>query len=93
MYILILFVFLGEIPWEMLRALVQGHSLRGLLLGNNKFTVDTRLQSEFKLAVLRKLIEQACEACDVTPFGSSRLVWYRDRHCQHGRQRGQCKEC
>ena len=33
--------FLGEIPWEMLRALVQEHSLRKLYLGNNKFTVDT----------------------------------------------------
>ena len=33
--------FLGEIPWEMLRALVQEHSLRKLFLGNNKFTVDT----------------------------------------------------
>ena len=33
--------FLGEIPWEMLRALVQEHSLRRLFLGNNKFTVDT----------------------------------------------------
>jgi hypothetical protein len=33
--------FLGEIPWEMLRALVQEHSLRNLELGRNKFTVDT----------------------------------------------------
>ena len=33
--------FLGEIPWEMLRALVQEHSLRRLYLSNNKFTVDT----------------------------------------------------
>ena len=33
--------FLGEIPWEMLRALVQEHSLRKLHLGDNKFTVDT----------------------------------------------------
>jgi hypothetical protein len=32
--------FLGEIPWEMLRALVQEHSLRNLYLGENKFTVD-----------------------------------------------------
>jgi hypothetical protein len=32
--------FLGEIPWEMLRALVQEHSLRQLHLGDNKFTVD-----------------------------------------------------
>ena len=38
---LILFIVLGEIPWEMLRALVQEHSLRRLFLGNNKFTVDT----------------------------------------------------
>ena len=35
------FLFLGEIPWEMLRTLVQEHSLRQLGLGNNKFTVDT----------------------------------------------------
>jgi hypothetical protein len=34
-------------------------------------------------AMLRKLIEQACEACDVTPFGSSRLVWYRDGNSTH----------
>jgi hypothetical protein len=33
--------FVGEIPWEMLRALVQEHSLRKLQLGYNKFTVDT----------------------------------------------------
>ena len=33
--------FVGEIPWEMLRALVQEHSLRKLYLSNNKFTVDT----------------------------------------------------
>ena len=33
--------FLGEIPWEMLRALVQEHSLRKLYLGDNTFTVDT----------------------------------------------------
>jgi hypothetical protein len=33
--------FLGEIPWKMLRALVQEHSLRQLFLGDNKFTVDT----------------------------------------------------
>ena len=33
--------FVGEIPWEMLRALVQEHSLRQLFLGDNKFTVDT----------------------------------------------------
>ena len=32
--------FLGEIPWEMLRALVQEHSLRKLYLSGNKFTVD-----------------------------------------------------
>jgi hypothetical protein len=31
----------GEIPWEMLRTLVQDHSLRELYLGNSKFTVDT----------------------------------------------------
>ena len=34
-------------------------------------------------AMLRKLIDQACEACDVTPFGSSRLVWYRDGNSIH----------
>ena len=34
-------MFLGEIPWEMLRALVQEHSLRKLYFGDNKFTVDT----------------------------------------------------
>jgi hypothetical protein len=33
--------FLGEIPWEMLRALVQEHSLRTLYLGNNESTVET----------------------------------------------------
>ena len=31
----------GEIPWEMLRTLVQEHSLRTLYLGSNEFTVDT----------------------------------------------------
>jgi hypothetical protein len=30
----------GEIPWKMLRTLVQDHSLRKLYLGKNKFTVD-----------------------------------------------------
>jgi hypothetical protein len=34
-------------------------------------------------AMLRKLIEHACEACDVKPFGSSRLVWYRDGNSIH----------
>jgi hypothetical protein len=28
----------GEFPWEMLRTLVQEHSLRTLHLGSNKFT-------------------------------------------------------
>jgi hypothetical protein len=41
-------------------------------LGNHKVDV-----------MLRKLIEQACEACDVKPFGSSRLVWYRDGNSIH----------
>jgi Leucine-rich repeat (LRR) protein len=35
------FIFSGEIPWELLRTLVQEQSLRKLYLGGNKFTVDT----------------------------------------------------
>jgi hypothetical protein len=34
-------------------------------------------------AVLRELIDQACGACDVTSFGSSRLVWYSDGNSIH----------
>ena len=33
--------------------------------------------------VLGELITQACEAYDVTPFGSSRLVWYSDEKSNH----------
>jgi hypothetical protein len=47
--------FLGEIPWEMLRALVQEHSLRKLYLGRNKFTVDTIPEIVGTLTKLKEL--------------------------------------
>jgi hypothetical protein len=34
-------------------------------------------------AMLGELIDQACGACDVTPFGSSRLVWYSGGNSIH----------
>jgi hypothetical protein len=33
--------------------------------------------------MLRELINQACGACDVTPFGHSRIVWYSDGNSIH----------
>ena len=60
---------------------------------NNNAVLDTMIEDlvaaihknsdDITQKVLRKLIEQACEACDVTPFGSSRLVWYRDGNSIH----------
>jgi hypothetical protein len=55
----------GEIPWEMLRALVQEHSLRQLLLGDNKFTVDTIKNFWKNFDDLEKLRSACTEAGDL----------------------------
>jgi hypothetical protein len=37
--------------------------------------------------MLGEIITQTGEACDVTPFGSSRRVWYSDEKSNHNAHR------